>query len=172
MAPLPSQAERQSELRSFVEPKKGADGILGLVDACCHSPAGCCEEAIVPEGLPRQAAFKKASGRLAAQAARWSNASGACFVAVIRRNSRSSRMGLVLELVGDHSLRIIEVQGGTVQQYNERAMGSAQLEPDDRIVEVNGVSDDNERMLDILGIGMVLEIVVLKRPVMCTVPLC
>lgn len=29
--------------------------------------------------------------------------------------------------------------------------GSAQLEPDDRIVEVNGVSDDNERMLDILG---------------------
>jgi len=88
----------------------------------------------------------------------WSGGTNAKeFTATIERAAGCS-LGLNLDALDGTSLVVSSVKAGPIRVYNESAEQDEQIQPGDSIVEVNGVRDSSQALLDRMKLDTALEL--------------
>merc|ERR1719223_1073422 len=82
------------------------------------------------------------------------------FVVEIAKTATVSKVGLDVDHGDEQTLEIMLVKDGLVQLYNSTAEESRQIKTGDRIIEVNGITGDNRKMLETVGREQKLRFVV------------
>jgi len=73
------------------------------------------------------------------------------FVVEIEKTPTAAKVGLDVDHGDEQTLEVMLVKGGLVQIYNEGAIDSRKIKVGDRIIEVNGITGDNKKMLENIG---------------------
>mmetsp|Transcript_90579 Transcript_90579/g.157199 ORF Transcript_90579/g.157199 Transcript_90579/m.157199 type:complete len:151 (+) Transcript_90579:56-508(+) len=82
------------------------------------------------------------------------------FIVEVEKKGPDSKVGLDVDHGDDVTLEIMLVKDGLVKDYNNSVAQDLQIRPGDRIVEVNGVSGDNKKMLEAVGKAAKLKFIV------------
>jgi len=93
----------------------------------------------------------------------WSGGTNAKEFTVTIERAAGRSLGLNLDALDGTYLVISSVKAGPVRVYNESAQEDEQIQPGDSIVEVNGVRDSSQALLDRMKLDTVLQLSI-KHP--------